>query len=97
MLLVSQLSDVGIGRGKSGGGCAVGKALIHTAMENGGARHQVRRRVTQPRREEQLVKQEATGANSIEPTEESTQSKQVEKQKDKMSINLLVQVRGIKD
>lgn len=52
LLLVSQLSDVGIGRGKSGGGCAVGKALIHTAMENGGARHQVRRRVTQPGREE---------------------------------------------
>lgn len=41
LLLVSQLSDVGISRGKSGGGCAVGKALIHTAMENGGARHQV--------------------------------------------------------
>ncbi|KAL0603458.1 hypothetical protein AAY473_025454 [Plecturocebus cupreus] len=40
LLLVSQLSDVGIGRGKSRGGCAVSKALIHTAVENGGARHQ---------------------------------------------------------
>lgn len=52
LLLVSQLSDVGIGRGKSRGGCAVSKALIHTAVENGGARHQARRQLTQPRREE---------------------------------------------
>ena len=43
------------------------------------------RRWTQPRREEQSVKQEATGANRTEPTEEPKQNKQVEKQKDKIT------------
>jgi len=66
-------------------------------VENGGARHQGTRRWTQPRREEQSVKQEATGANRTEPTEEPKQNKQVEKQKDKISINHLVQVKGNKD
>lgn len=52
---------------------------------------------SQGRREEQLVKQEAIGVHRTEPTGESTQQKQVEKQKDKMSINHLVQVKGNKD
>lgn len=38
LLLVGQLRDIGIGGGESGGGRAVSQALIHTAVENGGAR-----------------------------------------------------------
>lgn len=38
LLLIGQLRDIGIGGGESGGGRAVSQALIHTAVENGGAR-----------------------------------------------------------